>query len=121
VVPLKLRIAFAGVTGNIYRNSDIEGIIKDGVDIIKDRMEEIQDEQDEDEKIYFNPSRTAQNGINFITKELINELKNCEDERVKDLFRLLFIIADEEYSMPNVIKSFFDKMALQCVSFSKLF
>jgi hypothetical protein len=81
-------------------------------------MEEVERKIGSDENIYFNPSRTAQNGINFVTKDLIEELKNCENERIKDLFRLLCILVGEEFNKSQPIRSFFNSIATKNFSMS---
>jgi hypothetical protein len=119
-VPLKSRIAFAGVNKFIYSHCDLDDMVKKGVDTIKERMEDLEQKIGNDEKIYFNPSRTAQNGVNFITRDLVEELKTCEDEKIKDLFRLLFILGKEDYTKArNPIVGFFDTLASKNLTFSK--
>jgi hypothetical protein len=119
---LRQRIAFAGVNSFVFSNCDIDDIIKNGVITIKDRVDVVEDQIISEEKIYFNPSRTAQNGINFVTRDLIDELKRCDYESIKDMFRLLYILGNEDYNNhPNLIKHFFDNIGLKNLTFSKFF
>jgi hypothetical protein len=83
-------------------------------------MEKIDTKISNEEKIYFNPTRTAQNGINFVTRDLIDEFKQCNEETVKDMFRLLYILNAEDYThSPDLIQKFFDNLDIKNLSFSK--
>lgn len=52
--------------------------------------------------MFFSPSRTAQNGLNFITKE--DEMLLCSlpydenNENIFDMFRFIYILLNEEFS-----------------------
>jgi hypothetical protein len=75
-----------------------------------------------EEKVYFNPSRTAQNGISFLTKELTEELlKSSQNETVKDIFRLLYILNKEDYNIsPDIVHTFFIDLADKGLTLSNL-
>jgi site-specific DNA-adenine methylase len=114
-----MRIAFAGVSNFVYSNCDLDDIIINGVNTIRDRIEDLEKRIGNEEKVYFNPSRTAQNGINFITRELIEELKRCENEAIKDLFKLLYIMNNQDYNSPNLISEFFEMLSQKGIPFRK--
>ena len=57
---------------------------------------------------YFKPSKTAQNAINFITKENIEDLKNCDDNEIKNIFKCFNIISGIEDNNNNIINNFFE-------------
>jgi hypothetical protein len=44
------------------------------------------------------PSKTAQNSLNFLTKEDENNLnKQCNLEQIQNLFKLIYILLNEDY------------------------
>jgi hypothetical protein len=86
---------------------------------MKYRIELVENIIQTGEKVYFNPSKTAQNGINFITKDLIAEIiKASENDIVKDLFRLLNILNNEDMKNPDPIGGFFMNLASKGLTFS---
>jgi hypothetical protein len=115
IVPLKQRIIFAGINHYTFSNCNLDDTIQDGLDVIKKRINDIQGQLGNEESFYFNPSRTAQNGINFITRELVEELKSTDDNTIHSLFKLLLILNNEESYQS--IGSFFDSLAAKNMSF----
>src|SRR5688572_26501831 len=92
VVPLKQRLIFSAFNRFVYSNCNLDDIVRNGVNSIKDRIEEVESRIANEDKIYFNPSKTAQNGINFVTNQSIDELQRSDNDNIKDLFRLLYIL-----------------------------
>jgi hypothetical protein len=88
----------------------LDDIVLCGLNTIKTRVDGIECKLDGEETYYFNPSRTAQNGINFITRELIEELKSSDDEAIRSLFELLCVLSGEEYNKPDLISHFFESL-----------
>lgn len=44
------------------------------------------------------PSKTAQNSLNFLTKEDENNLnKQCNLEQIQNLFKLIYVLLNEDY------------------------
>ena len=63
----------------------------------------------------FTPSKTAQNGLNFITKdEELNLSKKEQPNEIINIFKLIYMIVDEEYEYipQNQIISNFIKVVL---------
>lgn len=73
----------------------------------------------------FIPSKTAQNSLNFLTKEDENNLyKLSNNEQIQNLFRLIYILLKEDYEsispenlITNLSKNIFPKYNVE--NFSK--
>jgi hypothetical protein len=117
-VPLRQRLVFSSINSNTHSKCNIENIVKSGIDIIKDRIDVIDAKIQSGEKLYFNASKTAQNAINFLNKELINEMLGSADiDIIQDMFRLLNILINKE-SGNDPINSFFVNIAAKGLSLS---
>jgi len=72
----------------------------------------------------FNPSKTAQNGLNFVTKEEENNLlKKDQPEEILNVFRLIYILLNEDYKditpqkiIENLNTKIFARMGVENIS-----
>ena len=72
----------------------------------------------------FNPSKTAQNGLNFVTKEEETSLATKEQpEEILNIFKLIHIIVNEDYEqikpdelIENLTKNIFAKLNVENLS-----
>src|SRR4051794_14618346 len=95
---------FASISRYTHSKTNLNNIIQNGIGVIKERITIIDTKIQNGEKIYFNPSKTAQNAINFLNKELITELlANTDIELVQDIFKLLNILIKEDPNCPDPI------------------
>jgi len=71
----------------------------------------------------FAPSKTAQNGLNFVTKdEEINLSKKDQPEEILNIFRLIYILVNHEYSalptnklIENLLTNILPKNNIDCL------
>lgn len=72
----------------------------------------------------FLPSKTAQNSLNFLTKEdEINLNKQCDLEQIQNLFKLIYILLNEDYEsispqdlITNLITNVLSKYKVESIS-----
>lgn len=72
----------------------------------------------------FTPSKTAQNGLNFVTKDEENNLcKKEQSEEILNVFRLVYILLNEPYSqitpqkmIENLLTVVFEKISVENLS-----
>jgi hypothetical protein len=118
-VPIKQRLIFSSISNFTYSNCHLDDIIKDGLEVVRTRIDQIEDNINNEEKIYFNPSKTAQNGINFVTQGLIDDILRCShNETIRDIFRLLYVLGNKDYTSPLIIKDFFENLFKKGLTFS---
>jgi hypothetical protein len=121
-LPIKQRLQISSLNSFINTNSNPDFIIKTGLEQIHERITQIEAKIINEDKVYFTPSKTAQNGINFITKDHIEDiLKNSHDETLVDIFKLFYILNGEEYTKPEIIENLFIDLGNKGMSLSKDF
>lgn len=101
VVPLNMRLIFARSNRIIYQQYNFRNILEDYRHILIEKISKLESTFSQTHKEtqfmlnkQFEPSKTAQNGLNFITKEdeisLANERIN--NDEVINIFKIIFIL-----------------------------
>ena len=124
VLPLRLRKIFLQPIQYIYSISDLR---KDALNLYQKKEKELNVYKTE--FINFNLSLTCQCMINFINEESINEYINAhsnlaqEKKDIATIFKILFIIFDEEYQrseLYTIVSDFFSIVRTKNSSFKQL-
>jgi hypothetical protein len=119
IIEKDIRFVLALLNKEILKNVDMRKILTARIGEFKKTLSPLQSElneysNEEDFEILttkiFNPSKTALNGLNFVTKEEVANLcKKEQAEEIINIFKLLYIFLKEDFSEienPRIVENF---------------
>ena len=111
MVPIKIRLTFSRLNTHVYNALSTKLILKDYSNLLHVKAVKLEsylnhysanpDTEQMTNKV-FKPSKTAQNGLNFITKEeeiALSQEEFIMSDEIFDLFRVIYILIKQNYEL----------------------
>jgi hypothetical protein len=138
IMDLKNRFLIASTIPKIKSNFDFKNLISKKIQLLEQSFNKLETEYakyfDDPTVSYliskmFNPSKTAQNGLTFVTKEEeANLCKKDQPEEILNVFRIIYIIINEDFEsvqpnklIDNLINVVLAKIKVENLSKKKAF